>query len=119
MTLNPAPAIRLAASTRAKPSTSGTMRLDGPLLTTTRTVVPGATSAPSAGSWVITVPSGTMSSGDDCVTITRPDAVSARDAVARGIPVTPGTRTGLTNAVVLVVVLETPGWSNGGGAKLS
>src|SRR6185503_4982153 len=59
-TLNPAPVIAAVAAACVWPTTLGVATSGSPLETTSETALPVATCVPAAGSWLITVPAGTV-----------------------------------------------------------
>ena len=94
-TVSPAPVMTVCAAAWASPVTLGTFTGALPAETTKLTAVPGSTVEFAAGSWLMTVPAGTVSL---CSSVTPPTTSRAplmRDsAVARAMPTTLGTVAG-------------------------
>src|SRR5262245_8685230 len=84
--------IALVAAARVRPTTFGTVTIDGPDDTTNATDEPGAAAVPAAGVWLMIEPAGTVALGDvRTVPTTRPALVIAVVAADWVMPTTLGT----------------------------
>src|SRR5262245_10214645 len=88
------PVIVFVAAVCIRPTTFGTVTIEGPVDTTSATDDPGATAVPAAGDELMTDPAGTVALGAVVVDpTTRPALVIALAAAAWVMPTTLGTVT--------------------------
>ena len=92
-TTKPAASSSWLAVKMSWPSTSGTVPLSAPTLTTMVTADPSVSSVPGRGSWRMTTSGATSSLASSCTATTNPRRSSARRAARRFCSRTSGTST--------------------------